>query len=236
MPDAELTPVTEGPCTEERADVHGDKRPGTKDKFLTFLVLANKCHAVLNSCHSKARHQGRDRMLSLLRERFWWPSMGVKATMSVKNCERCCQYEARPSLPEMVMIGATEPLDLVHMDFVGMETMLAMKKRPVVKTVLVLIDHFTPYICTYIVEDCQATTVAKVLYDEYFSVFRFPHRLMSDNALKFIGKVLMALCDLLNVKQVRTSPYHPQSNGSIKRAYQTLIRMVGKLDPKRKSR
>ena len=184
--------------------------PGTKDRILTFLVPANKCHAVLNSCHHEAGHQGRDRTLSLLRKRFWWPSMGVQATLSVKNCERCCRYEARPSLPEMVTIGATEPLDLVHMDFVGMETTLATKKWPVVKTVLVLIDHFTQYIHTYVVEDHQASTVAKVLNNEYFLVFGFPRQLMSDNTPEFVGKVLTALCDLLNVKQVRTSPYHPQ--------------------------
>ena len=69
--------------------------------------------------------------------------MGVQATLSVKNCERCHWYEPRLSLPEMVTIGATEPLDLVHMDFVGMETTIATRKRPVVKTVLVLINHFT---------------------------------------------------------------------------------------------
>ena len=59
---------------------------------------------------------------------------------------------------------------------------------------------------------------------------------MLDNAPEFVGKVLMVLCNLLNVKQVRMSPYHPQSNGSIECAHQTLIRMVGKLDHKRKSR
>ena len=210
--------------------------PGTKDRILTFLVPANKCHAALDGCHWEAGHQGRDRMLSLLRERFWWPSMGVQATLSVRNCKRCHQYEARPSLPEMVTIGTTKTLDLVHMDFVGMETMIATRKQPVVKTVLVLVDHFTRFICAYVAEDHQATIVAKVLYDEYFLVFEFPRQLMSDNALEFVGKVLMALCDLLNVKQVRMSPYHPQSNGSIEHAHQTLIRMVGKLNPKRKSR
>ena len=102
--------------------------PGTKDRILTFLVPANKCHAVLDGCHREAGHQGRDRTLSLLRERFWWPGMGVQATLSVKNCERCHQYEDQPSLPQMVTISATEPLDLVHMDFVGMETTIAMRK------------------------------------------------------------------------------------------------------------
>ena len=81
--------------------------PSTKDRILTFLVPANKCHAVLDSCHREARHQGRDRTFSLLRERFWWPGMSVQVTLSVKNCERCHQYEVQPSLPEIVTIGAT---------------------------------------------------------------------------------------------------------------------------------
>ena len=105
-----------------------------------------------------------------------------------------------------------------------------------IKTVLVLVNHFTQFVHAYIVEDYQAAMVAKVLYNEYFLVFRFPHWLMSDNAPEFIRKVLKALCNLLNVKQVRMSPYHPQSNGSVECAHQTLITMVGKLDPKRKSR
>ena len=69
--------------------------------------------------------------------------MAVQAVLLVKNCARCRHYKARDKLPEMVTIGATELLDLVHMDFVGMETTVSMRKKPVVKTVLVVIDHFT---------------------------------------------------------------------------------------------
>ena len=189
----------------------------TKDRILTFLVPANKCHAALDSCHWEAGHQGRDRTLSLLRERFWWPGMGVQATLPVKNCERCHQYEAWPSLPKMVTIGATKPLDLVHMDLVGMETMIVMRKWPVVKTVLVLVDHFTRFVCTYIVEDHQATTVAKVLYDEYFSVFGFPYWLMSDNAPRICwegadGIVWLAECETSeNIHHTTLSPMVPSS-------------------------
>ena len=139
-------------------------------------------------------------------------------------------------LPEMVTIGATKPLDLVHIDFIGMETTVAMKKTPVVKTVLVVINHFTRFVRAFVIDNRKAETVVKTLYDQYFSVFGFPQWLMSDNAPEFVGKVLTALCDILNVKQVRTSMYHPQTNGSAEHAHQTLIRMVSKLNPKRKHR
>ena len=56
---------------------------------------------------------------------------------------------------------------------------------------------------------------------------------MSDQAPEFSGKVIAALCDLLGVAKIRMSPYHPQSNGVVERAFQTLQRMIGKLDPEK---
>ena len=210
--------------------------PGTRDHLFAFVVPLEKRQAVLDGCHREVGHQGRDRTLSLLWERFWWPGMAVQAVLSVKNCVRCQRHKARDMMPKMVTIGATEPMDLVHIDFVGMETTVATKKKPVVKTVLMVIDHFTRFVRAFVVDDRRAETVAKTLYDKYFSVFGFPCRLMSDNTPEFVGKVITALCDILNVKQLRTSTYHPQTNGSVECAHQTLIRMVGKLDPKCKHR
>ena len=56
---------------------------------------------------------------------------------------------------------------------------------------------------------------------------------MSDQVPEFSGKVIAALCDLLGVDKICTSPYHPQSNGAVERAHQTLRHMMGKLDPEK---
>ena len=55
--------------------------------------------------------------------------MAVQAVLHVKNCTRCRRFEAREKLPKMVTIGATEPLDLVHIDFVGMETTVTTRQK-----------------------------------------------------------------------------------------------------------
>ena len=57
---------------------------------------------------------------------------------------------------------------------------------------------------------------------------------MLDQAPEFSGKIIAALWDLLGVAKIRTSPYHPQSNGVVERAHQTLRRMIGKLDPEKR--
>ena len=45
---------------------------------------------------------------------------------------------------------------------------------------------------------------------------------------------IAALCKLLGIEKIRTTPYHPQTNGSAERVHQTLQRMIGKLDPEKR--
>ena len=59
---------------------------------------------------------------------------------------------------------------------------------------------------------------------------------MSDQAPEFTGQVISELCDLLGVTKIRTSPYHPQTNGAIERVHQTLRRMIAKMDPEKRAK
>ena len=81
-----------------------------------------------------------------------------------------------------------------------------------------------------------ARTTAWVLYNNYFSVFGFPQRLMLDQGTEFCGKVITVMCSLLGVEKIWTTPYHPQTNRSAERVHQTLQRMIGKLDPEKRKK
>ena len=52
---------------------------------------------------------------------------------------------------------------------------------------------------------------------------------MSDQGNEFCGNIA-AMCSLLGIEKIRTTLYHPQTNGSAERVHQTLQRMIGKLD------
>ena len=208
----------------------------SQEDVLVFVVPTHKKRAAIDGCHRFAGHQGRDRTVSLVKEWFWWPGMIQDTMNSVRNCAHCVQFEAHMQKPPLRPILCTEPMDLVHIDYVKMEITVGAKEKPVVKDVLVVEDHFTRYIQAYVTKNHTARTTARVLYNEYFSVFGFPHRLMSDQAPEFSRKVIAAMCDLLGVSKVCTSPYHPQSNGVVERAHQTLRRMIGKMDPEKRSK
>ena len=208
----------------------------SNEDVLAFVVLGLKRQAVIDGYHRYLGHQGRDRTLSLLRERFWWPDMAQRMMMSVRNCPNCRIFEAKPQIPPLEPILCTEPLDLVHIDYVSMEVTVGVKEKPVVKTVLVVEDHFTRYTQAYVTNNHTVRTTAHVLYNEFFSVFGFPRRLMSHQAAEFTGQVISELCDLLGVTKIRTLPYHPQTNGAVERVHQTLRRMIAKMDPNKRAK
>ena len=115
----------------------------SRDTAPVFVVLAVDRQATIDGCHRSAGHQGRDRTLSLMKERFWWLGMSQALLRAIANCGRCIQYEAKGQLPLMQPIICTEPMELVHINYVGMEVTIATDKKPVVWNVLVVVDHFT---------------------------------------------------------------------------------------------
>ena len=108
----------------------------SNEDVLVFVVPGLKRQAAIDGCHRYLGHLGRDRTLSLLRERFWWLVMAQRMMLSVCNCEKCRIFEAKPQIPPMEPILCTEPLDLVHIDYVSMEVTVGVKEKLVIKNVL----------------------------------------------------------------------------------------------------
>ena len=162
--------------------------------------------------------------------------MSQASLKAVAHCGRCIQYKAKGQLPPMQPIICTEPMELIHIDYIGMEVMVVTDKKPVVKNVLVVIDHFTWYVQVFVTKNHTERTMARVLYNNYFSVFSFPQHPMSDQGTEYYRKVIAAMCSLLGVKKIQTTPYHPQTNGLAERVHQTLQHMIGKLDSEKRKK
>ena len=157
--------------------------------------------------------------------------MATALCLGIQNCGRCKQFEAKSQLPGMEPILCTQPMELVHVDYVGMEVTVAAKEKPVVKNVLVVVDHFTRYVQGFVTKNHMARTTARVLYNNFFSVFGFPQKLLLDQGTEFTGDVIAAMFKLLGIEKTL---YHPQTNRSAERVHQSLQRMIGKLDPEKR--
>ena len=65
---------------------------------------------------------------------------------------------------------------------------------------------------------------------EMISHTGIPIELLSDQGSVFLSKVMKSFCNLLKIKQLKTAPYHPQSNGVLEGWHRCLKQMLRKID------
>jgi hypothetical protein len=118
----------------------------------------------------------------------------------------------------------------VCIDFLSLE-----RSKGGFENILVITDHYTRYALAFPTQDQRATTVAKILWWNFILHYGFPERIHSDQGANFEGEVIRQLCSMFHISKSRTTPYHPQGNGTTERYNRTLLSMLGTLDPRKKA-
>ena len=183
----------------------------------------------LDLLHNQFGHFGIDRTTALCCERFFWPKMSDEIRQYIQNCEHCLRYKQKPEWAELKPLEASYPLELVHMDYLK----IGGKDDPQ-SNVLIVTDHFTRYSQAYVTANQQAATTAKVFIKEFVNNYGWPTKILTDQGQTFNGKLFEALCKEAKILKLRTSPYHPQTNGQPERFNRTLMTMLGTLPEDKK--
>ena len=95
-------------------------------------------------------------------------------------------------------------------------------------------DIFSKYTQAIPTRDQCASTVARVLVQEWFYTFGVPARIHSDQGRNFESALIEQLCGLYSIQKMRTTPYHPQGNGQCERFNRTLHDLLRSLPPAQK--
>ena len=137
-----------------------------------------------------------------------------------------CHFKVKQHRASMESVMATHPLELVHIDYLCLE--LGKGKE---ENVLVVMDHLTCYAQAYVTKSPMVQTTTKTLWDNFIVHYGLQEKFLSDQGRNFESEIIADLCKLTGTKKLRTSSYHPQTNGQCESFNSTLINMLGILPP-----
>lgn len=183
---------------------------------------------VLQELHTEetAGHLGVNKTLGRVKERFYWPGCTKDVKDWCRSCDLCASRErptrtARASL-QTYNVGA--PLERVALDILGPLPESDCGN----KYILVTGDYFSKWTEAFTIPNQEATTVARVLVEEFVARFGIPRQIHSDQGRNFESKVFQEMCEALGMDKTRTTPLHPQSDGMIERFNWTIEGMLSK--------
>ena len=180
----------------------------------------------MEGCHDQVGHLGQDRVLDLLRDRFYWPGMHADVVSYINSCPRCLRRKSQQDKAPLMNIETSQPLELIHLDYLKIEP-----SKGNIENVLVITDHFTRYAQAFPSKTQTALATAKLLWNNFILHYGFPEKIITEQGRNFESELIGHLCQLAGVQKLRTSPYHPQTNGQCERFNGTLLNMLGTFTP-----
>ena len=126
---------------------------------------------------------------------------------------------------ELYPITATYLLELVHIDFLTIESGKTGKDV----NILVVTDHFTQYAQVFLTPLQTAQMVDQIVWDYPFMHYGLPEKILSNQGCNFESRIIAELCELSKIKKLHTTPCRLQCNRQCEYFHLTLISMTGTL-------
>lgn len=169
-----------------------------------------------------AGHFGRDKTLSALQRRFWWPDMKKLIRDYIASCPICQKTKASNQLPS----GLLQPLEIparpwqsISMDFI----VQLPRTSQGFDAIMVVVDRFSKY-AIFVPTHTAATaeTTAALFYRNVVCTHGIPASIISDRDPKFVSQFWSALWQLFGTKLKMSTAYHPQTDGQTERVNRVL--------------
>ena len=177
-----------------------------------------------NHDHMLAGHLCIAKTIARIKRQYNWKGIKKDVVAHVTSCILCVRRKA---------MGATkaplQPLPPVYeiWERIAMDIVEPVREsRKGYRSILVISDYASRFVMTIAMKDQTARTVAKCLVHKVITKYGAPQNVLTDRGTNFLSNLVKEICILFKIKQMRTTAYHPQTDGLVERFNRTLIDML----------
>lgn len=184
------------------------------------VLSDKKCNHVILSNYQKCKGIGVRRLYKLLKRRY----TGISERKIKSVLAKLPDYEKKtakfPNKAPLKHVCSKTVHEILQIDIVDMQRHAVTHKKKSCKYILSVMDIFSRYVWLKALPNKAAGSVAKHL-SIIFREFGEPKVVQHDRGKEFDGKVTQLL-KTRNIKNIKSRPYHPQSQGKVERMHRSL--------------
>ena len=166
-------------------------------------------------------HLGYKKTRDKVLQRFYWYKVRDDIYAHIQACDECAVVKGPRKRP-LGSMPSGAPWDRISTDITGPFP----TSNSGNKYILVVTDYFSKWVKIFAIPDQTAVTCAENILNEVISRYGCPYDLYSDQGSNYVSKIFHELCQMLEIRKTRTSPYNSKRNGQVEIFNKTLVRMI----------
>lgn len=173
---------------------------------------------VFDATHGLSHASGRATK-TMIQKKFVWPSLKKDIVGWARTCLPCQRSKVsryNRNIPEHIPIP-DERFSHVHIDIVG-----PLPASRGFRYCLTVIDRFTRWPEAIPISDITADIVVNAFFSCWISRYGAPVTITTDRGSQFESALFNALLRFVGCERIRTTSYHPASNGMVERWHRSL--------------
>ena len=195
------------------------------EKTLRVIPANGDQKGIFNEAHSGTLggHLREAKVHCQLAKHYLWPRMRADIACWWRACLTCAtRHVGLVVRPPLTQIPVEGPFHRMGVDVLQLPLVSNLGN----KYVIAFVDYLTKWLEVFPVKNQSAYTIAKMLVEKIIPRHGVPAQLLSDRGAVFLSKLLAKVYQLMGMKKLNTSAYHPQTNGLVEQFNHTLLGML----------
>ena len=180
---------------------------------------------VLKENHDLVGHPGIQKTYDRIRGKYDIPHLIDRIKGRIGTCATCQTSKTtriRGKEEPQITDTPLESNDKIAMDVIG-----PLKKTKIGNQYILSIhDELTKYLILVPLKTQQTQSIWNALLNHYIYIFSAPKRILTDRGQSFISELMQRYEEAFKIKHIKTTSFHPQSNGSLERTHAVISDML----------